>query len=112
MEDYLRACDVLISNPGGLTASESLALGKPMVVLRPVPGMEAHQTARLEQTGAVFAALDPDGAADRVVDSLQDQALRVRIGQGVRQNGHPDSARQVAARLLEAVNRAGGSPGA
>jgi len=37
----LMACsDLVISKPGGLTASESLALGLPMILNTPIPGQE------------------------------------------------------------------------
>ena len=37
MEQYLAAADVVVGKPGGLTVSETLALGKPLLLTRPIP---------------------------------------------------------------------------
>lgn len=41
MQELMAAADVVITKPGGLTSSEALALGKPMVIIDPIPGQEA-----------------------------------------------------------------------
>ena len=50
--DYMRAADVLVSKPGGLTSSEALAAELPLVMLRPLPGQEERNTRYLEAGGA------------------------------------------------------------
>jgi len=49
--DYMRAADVLVSKPGGLTSSESLAAELPIVMLKPLPGQEERNTRYLEDSG-------------------------------------------------------------
>jgi len=50
--DYMRAADVLVSKPGGMTSSEALAAGLPIVMLRPLPGQEERNTRYLKESGA------------------------------------------------------------
>ena len=38
--DYMHACDLLVTKPGGLTTSEALAAGIPLALFDPIPGQE------------------------------------------------------------------------
>lgn len=40
VENYMRACDLLITKPGGLTVSEALACNIPLAVFDAIPGQE------------------------------------------------------------------------
>ncbi len=40
MHELLRAADVVVTKPGGLTTAESLASGCPMAIAEPIPGQE------------------------------------------------------------------------
>lgn len=46
------AADVLVSKPGGLTTSEALIKGLPMVIVRPIPGQEEWNATHLLRHGA------------------------------------------------------------
>lgn len=96
MQDWLGACDTVITKPGGLTCSEILALGKPMVLLNPCPGMEEHQAERLTETGVCFSTQDVGEAAATVEDLL---ARKVTAAS----QGRPDSAYAVAEQLVRSV---------
>jgi processive 1,2-diacylglycerol beta-glucosyltransferase len=77
MAAYLRACDVFITKPGGLSSTEGAASGIPMVLISPIPGCESRNAAFFAQRGmaipvrrlrrdllpAIASALDPATAA-------------------------------------------------
>ena len=44
--------DLVISKPGGLTTSECLARGLPMVIVNPIPGQESRNSDFLLENGA------------------------------------------------------------
>jgi processive 1,2-diacylglycerol beta-glucosyltransferase len=52
MDELMAVSDLLITKPGGLTASEALALGKPLLILNPIPGQEAANSDFLLERGA------------------------------------------------------------
>ena len=58
MHELMAAADVMVGKPGGLTTSEAIATGLPMVLLRPLPGQEEHNADAM--TGAKVAVLQPD----------------------------------------------------
>ncbi|QRP50182.1 hypothetical protein [Amycolatopsis sp. FDAARGOS 1241] len=53
MADLIRACDVLVQNAGGLTTSEALATGVPVLTYRCLPGHGRANAAVLDEAGTV-----------------------------------------------------------
>ncbi|MDB6028891.1 MAG: hypothetical protein JWM68_5114 [Verrucomicrobiales bacterium] len=52
MHELMTVADLIITKPGGLTTSEALAMGKPILVLNPIPGQEAANSDFLLEHGA------------------------------------------------------------
>lgn len=52
MHELMSVADLIISKPGGLTSSEALALGRPLLILDPIPGQEAANSDFLLERGA------------------------------------------------------------
>lgn len=48
MEECMEASDIIISKSGGLTVSESLVKGLPMLIIRPIPGQEMRNAQIIE----------------------------------------------------------------
>jgi processive 1,2-diacylglycerol beta-glucosyltransferase len=44
--------DLIVINPGRLTTSEAMALGKPLFIVNPIPGQESANGAFLLERGA------------------------------------------------------------
>lgn len=44
VHELMRAADVLISKPGGMSSAEALTMGVPLVIYRPIPGQEEANT--------------------------------------------------------------------
>jgi processive 1,2-diacylglycerol beta-glucosyltransferase len=42
IDEYMRLADVIVTKPGGITTTECVALGKPMIIVDPIPGQEEH----------------------------------------------------------------------
>jgi len=52
MQELMTVSDLILTKPGGLTTSEALALGKPLLILNPIPGQEAANSDFLLEKGA------------------------------------------------------------
>jgi processive 1,2-diacylglycerol beta-glucosyltransferase len=50
----MASSDIIISKTGGVTVSESLAAGLPMIIIRPIPGQEASNAQFLCDNGVGF----------------------------------------------------------
>jgi processive 1,2-diacylglycerol beta-glucosyltransferase len=100
IERIMAASDLAITKPGGLTTSECLAVGMPMVVVSPIPGQEERNADFLLENGAAMKACDAGALAWRV-DRLLREPVRMSV---MRDNalklGRPDAAREVLATVL------------
>jgi processive 1,2-diacylglycerol beta-glucosyltransferase len=95
IERVMAAADLAITKPGGLTTSECLAMGLPMIVVSPIPGQEERNADFLLENGAALKAYDGAGLVFRAEMLLRQ---RERVGQMRRRAaalGRPDAARQV-----------------
>jgi processive 1,2-diacylglycerol beta-glucosyltransferase len=101
--DYMRAADVLVSKPGGLTSSEALVAELPIIMLRPLPGQEERNTSYLEERGVgirVERSRELTRALDRLLGS---PSLLERMRRNARGLAHPDAAGAVAS-MIESLH--------
>lgn len=97
--DWMHAADVLVTKPGGLSTSEALAAGVPLVLLRPLPGQEERNARYLVSRGAALRARNV-GELVRAVDSvLDDDRVAQRVRASAAALAHPDAAERIAARI-------------
>jgi processive 1,2-diacylglycerol beta-glucosyltransferase len=58
VERVMSAADLVVTKPGGLSVSECLAKGKPMLLVSPIPGQEERNADYLLEAGAAIKAVD------------------------------------------------------
>ncbi len=96
--ERLMACsDLVITKPGGLTTSECLALGLPMIVNSPIPGQEERNADYLLEQGVALKAYDDISLAYRVKHLLNDTARLSAMRSRAKALGKPDAAARVLA---------------
>lgn len=92
----LMACaDLAITKPGGLSTSECLAMGLPMLLVNPIPGQEERNAAWLIQEGAALRADDPATLAYRLQRLLSDQPKLKAMRTCARTLAKPFAAREI-----------------
>jgi processive 1,2-diacylglycerol beta-glucosyltransferase len=98
--DLLRAADVVVTKPGGLTTSECLALGKAIVFYEAAPGQEsANARYAADRDGGIDAG-SPSAAAVAAAALVRDPVRRERLGARARKIARPDAARDIAEAVL------------
>jgi processive 1,2-diacylglycerol beta-glucosyltransferase len=100
MQELMAASDVLVTKPGGLTTSEALALGKPLLIVNPLPGQEAANSDFLLERGAAIKANRLEDLSFRIERLLRGPQLE-RMRRAARKLGRP----QAAATICQAVQR-------
>ncbi|WP_409030976.1 MGDG synthase family glycosyltransferase [Janthinobacterium sp. CG_23.3] len=99
--ERLMACaDLVVTKPGGLTSSECLAMGLPMIVNSPIPGQEERNADFLLEQGVALKAFDAVTLEYRVRHLLENPAKLAEMAAKARALGRPDAARQVLQRVL------------
>ncbi|WP_371371274.1 glycosyltransferase [Sporomusa aerivorans] len=56
IREVMGVADLLISKPGGMSSSEALAIGVPLIIYRPIPGQEEANTRYLLEKRAALRA--------------------------------------------------------
>jgi processive 1,2-diacylglycerol beta-glucosyltransferase len=104
MHEWMHLADLFIGKPGGLTTSECLACGLPMVIWHPIPGQEVYNSNYLLENGA---AVTPDTASTlgyKVDQLLKDPQRLERMQQQARKLAHPNAAQDILETILEKPN--------
>lgn len=100
--ERLMACaDMAISKPGGLTTSECLAMGLPMLVISPIPGQEERNSDYLLENGAGLKAHDSAGLEFRTREILAHPERLHALRAAAKRLGRPDAAQRVAELVLK-----------
>ncbi len=104
MDEWLRMATLLIGKPGGLTLSEAMACGLPMVIYQPIPGQEERNSDQLLEAGAAIKCNHATTLAFKVEQVLRDANRLADMGQAARQLGRPHAARTVVETLLDRLD--------
>jgi processive 1,2-diacylglycerol beta-glucosyltransferase len=97
--ELMAVSDVAITKSGGLTTSECLAMGLPMIVRDPIPGQEERNCDFVLEAGAGVKAQGPDSLRYKVGALLSDRGRLSRMGQAARKAGRPGAADQIVAEV-------------
>jgi len=102
VERVMACADIAVTKPGGLSISECLAVGLPMVLIAPIPGQEERNASHLLEQGAALLALDATALEYRIRRLLADPALRAGLRQRCLAIRRPAAARQSLDQVLDA----------
>ena len=100
MAQVMAASDLVVSKAGGLTVSEALASGKPLVVYHIVPGQEELNARYVVEHGAGVIAQRPGEAAAVIAGCLTDPARLERMRDGAQALSRPHAARDIIERVV------------
>lgn len=90
---FMDAADCIITKPGGLTTSEALAKGLPIIMANPIPGQEDRNVEFLLNNGAAFY-ISPTYTIDEIIYQLFTNRTRRRLLRAtVAALGKPNSTR-------------------
>lgn len=96
MHEWMRAADLLVSKPGGLTSSEALACGLPLVIVDPIPGQETRNSDYLLERGAGVKVNDLKLLSARVNRLLSDTPALAEMREAAGRAARPYAAREIA----------------
>ena len=97
VERVMSAADLVITKPGGLTVSECLALGKPMLLVSPIPGQEERNADYLLEAGAALKAADAATLEFKLGRLIADPARLRAMGDAAHGIARPHAAKDVIA---------------
>jgi processive 1,2-diacylglycerol beta-glucosyltransferase len=105
MHELVAMSDLIITKPGGLTTSEVLALGKPLLIVNPIPGQEAANSDFLLERGAAAKVNRLEDLPFRVGQLLGSKKL-AEMGRAARKLGRPSAAADICREAIQRVDAA------
>lgn len=95
VDELMDAADLIITKPGGLTTSEAMAKGLPMVIVNPIPGQEDRNTEFLVNNGCAMA-VSPTYELEEIIYILTHNQKRLELmRESIAQFAHPDSTKRL-----------------
>ncbi len=108
VDELMAASDLLVTKAGGVTVSEALATGLPMVFYGSIPGQEESNGRFITAQGAALSARTPDELHRALAALLADPERRAELRRAAHGLARPEAARVVVTHL--AALAAGGRP--
>jgi processive 1,2-diacylglycerol beta-glucosyltransferase len=101
MDELMAVADLVVSKPGGLTTSETLARGAAMVVVNPIPGQESRNSDYLLENGAAVKINNLATLPYKLTQLLRDPQRLAGLKANARRLGKPQAAFTVARMALD-----------
>lgn len=95
MADYMRACDVVITKPGGLSSTEAAVLGTSLIHITPIPGCETLNMEYFAGRGMSVPVEVPDARLGRLCDRMMEPEYRRKMADKQKQYIHADAADRI-----------------
>lgn len=96
IHELMDASDLVVTKPGGLTTTEILAKGRPMVLVAPIPGQEQRNCEYLLEEGAAVRLYDVADAAFYLEKWLEDGVRLKRMQAAAKAIARPNAAAEIA----------------
>lgn len=94
VEDYMHVSDLIVTKPGGLTVTESLACHLPMAIYSAFPGQELDNVKFLiSQNAAIF--IDKDLGAQQILSLLNSPRTLEEMKENCKRLSHPHAAEDI-----------------
>ncbi len=98
--ELMSISDLVVTKPGGMTTSESLASGLPMLIMNPIPGQEEENAEFLEKKG-VGIWLKKDDNVSKILHNLFLNSNKLReMKRNALLIGHPNATKNICDILL------------
>ena len=101
IHELMDAADLIVSKPGGLTTSEILAKGKPLLIMDPIPGQEQRNCEYLLEEGAAARLFDIEDAGYKIKSVLTDKGRLARMSRSASKIGHPTATVDIVRDILK-----------
>ena len=95
MSLIMDASDCILTKPGGLSTSEALAKGLPMILTTPIPGHEERNLTFLLNSGAAMAVSDNCPVEEIVWQFLSDEEIRNDMSEAAKKLGKPNAVKNL-----------------
>jgi processive 1,2-diacylglycerol beta-glucosyltransferase len=101
MDELMAMSDLLITKPGGITVSESIAKGLPMIFIEPIPGQEEANADYVVEQGAGVKARNLPVLIDKLGLLIRDTGKLAYMSKRAKAISHPYAAKTIAETIVK-----------
>jgi processive 1,2-diacylglycerol beta-glucosyltransferase len=101
MDELMAFSDLLITKPGGITVSESIAMGLPMILIEPIPGQEEANADYLIEQGAGVKARNLPVLLHKLRLLLRNPGKLADMSRRARAISRPYAAKTIAEEVIK-----------
>ena len=99
--ELMHISDIVISKPGGLTTSECLACGLPMIVINPIPGQEEQNAEFLENSNLAYWIKEDDNPLGVIFKVVSNKDIFDSLKQNVSKYAKRNSTKDICEILFD-----------
>lgn len=99
--ELMSISSLVVTKPGGLTTSESLASGLPIIVINPIPGQEEENAEYLEKNNAAIWLKKDDNISEIINNLLFDDNKLENLSKNAKLISKRNSTKDICKILLE-----------
>lgn len=100
MDELMALSNLLITKPGGITVSESMALGLPMILIEPIPGQEEANADYIVEQGAGVKARNLPVLLHKLSQLLEKPEKLTEMSKRAKTISRHDAAKTIAEKAL------------
>lgn len=100
VDELMEVSTLIITKPGGMTTTECLAKGLPMMIINPLPGQEMRNTDFLLKHGIAIRVNNPEEIGEEVELLLKSPNNLASMRQAAIHHGNPAAAIDIAKLIL------------
>lgn len=101
MPELMAASDLIVAKAGGLTVTEAMAAGLPMLMYHVIPGQEQANARALINAGAAVLIRDPKRVAETVRRLCEDPGRMAALRQAAQRLSHPHAADDIVEQVIK-----------
>lgn len=101
IEELMEVATLIVTKPGGMTTTEALVKGLPMVIVEPIPGQEVYNTNFLLSKNVAICVNRLDKIANDIESLLQTPGRITAMRQAALGNSKPNSSLDIAQLILQ-----------
>ena len=103
IHELMGAVDLITGKAGGLTCSEAMAIGRPLFIIKPVPGQEEHNARFLVKQGAAVSINNVERLLSEIYYHMKNRSVLENMSRAAKAIGKPNSAEEVLKVMLKLI---------
>ncbi len=98
------SCDCIVTKPGGLSTSEAMAKGIPIILANPIPGQEERNLEFMQSNGVAIGLSDEFTVDKAIYELIHNPDVKEKLIENIKRLAKPYSTRDLAELIYEIIN--------